>query len=613
MNNSNPRLATALAILKQYYGYSEFRPGQWEVIQTIDSGRDILVIMPTGAGKSMCYQMPALMKRGTALVVSPLIALMEDQTSALIANNIPAAAVHSGHTEAENREIIEAATAGNLKLLYISPERLLADIDTWIRNVDISLIAIDEAHCISLWGHDFRPVYTQLASLKQRMPHIPIMALTATADRDTRSDIVTQLGLNNPMVWLGSFNRPNLSLRVIHAADQRQRVATVERLIDKYPTDTGIVYTLSRDGAEKFAEHLSKHGYNVGVYHAGMDAESREEARKAFSNGDVQVVCATIAFGMGIDKSNIRWVVHNNIPGTIESYYQEIGRAGRDGLPSETILFHSLQDIIMRRKFADESGRSLVALDKLERIKEYAEATVCRRRVLLSYFGETMEHDCGNCDVCLNPPQRFDGTILFQKAASAILRTDSKIGQMTLIDILRGSARAEIINKGYDRIKTYGAGRDLPTAAWRHYILQMVQLGLIDISLADGNLLRVTPYGLKALRGEVAVSLTQYREEDYAPRRKERTTKTKAKPRHESAVAPDYTLFEHLKTVRREIAQRENLRPYMVFSDTTLLDMAHRRPSSFEKLLDVSGVGQFKATKFGHEFLMAIKNWKGNG
>lgn len=593
----------ALELLKNFYGYNSFRPGQWEVISAVASGRDAFVIMPTGGGKSLCYQLPALMAPGCAIVVSPLIALMEDQTAALIANGIPAAAIHSGRPEEDNRRDAMAAVDGKIKLLYVSPERLLSDLNQWICHLNISLFAIDEAHCISQWGHDFRPVYTRLATIKENFPRVPLMALTATADRDTRRDIITQLRLDNPLVWLGSFNRPNLSLTVIQGADMRRRISTVEELIHRYHSDTGIVYTLSRDGAEKFCDSLARKGYRTALYHAGMSATERERSRLAFSNGDVQVVCATIAFGMGIDKSNIRWVVHSNMPGTIESYYQEIGRAGRDGLPSETILFFSLQDIIMRRKFAEESGRSIVALEKLNRMKEYAETGVCRRRVLLSYFGEVMDHDCGTCDVCLSPPQRTDGTILTQKAASAILRTSSSIGQLMLIDILRGSARAELRRRGFDRIKTYGAGRDLPQSAWQFYIMQMVQLGLLDVSLADGGLLSVTPEGMNVVRGRKTVEFALYQPAVY---KKRPAAKSQAA---EQLLSPDKALFEYLKTVRREVARRNNLLAYMVFSDATLLDMATRRPSTFNKLLDVSGVGREKARRFGTDFLNAIKDY----
>lgn len=595
----------ALRVLRNFYGYSSFRAGQWEVIDAACRGRDSLVIMPTGGGKSLCYQMPALLLAGTAIVVSPLIALMQDQVQALVANGIPAAAIHSGRSESDSRAAAEAALAGKIKILYMSPERLLADTDTWLRRLTVSLVAIDEAHCISQWGHDFRPVYTQLACIKDLFPDAPVMALTATADRDTRRDIARQLALADPLVWLGSFNRPNLSLSVVQGASARDRQRAVAELIRRYPSDTGIVYTLSREGAEKMHEALTRSGFRSAVYHAGMSAADREAARRAFSDGDVQAVCATIAFGMGIDKSNIRWVVHNNLPGTIESYYQEIGRAGRDGLPSETILFYSLQDLIMRRKFADDSGRQMVAAEKLERMKEYAEARVCRRRILLSYFGEEAVADCGNCDICTDPPERFDGSVLVQMAASAILRTDSQIGQLMLVDILRGSARAELRQKGYDRIRTYGVGRDLPAADWRFYIQQMVQLGLLDVSVADGGRLSVTPYGMRVVRGAERILLPRFQAPEY--RRRPRA----AAPAIPGATAPDYQLFEHLKTVRRDIARRAGLPAYMVLSDSSLLDMAARRPSTFDKLLDVSGIGREKARRFGAEFLKALKEYHG--
>lgn len=605
MNHDDMR-SRALTLLRNFYGYSSFRPGQWEVISAVASGRDAFVIMPTGGGKSLCYQLPALMAGGCAVVVSPLIALMEDQTQALLACGIPAAAIHSGRPEELNREASDAALQGKVKILYMSPERLLSDIDVWLDRLDISLFAIDEAHCISQWGHDFRPDYTRLSVIRDRFPRVPVMALTATADRDTRDDIVAGLRLDNPLRWLGSFNRPNLSLEVVQGADKRTRLAAIESLLRRYPSDTGIVYTLSRAGAEDICDTLVRRGWRAALYHAGMGAADREEARRAFSNGDVQVVCATIAFGMGIDKSNIRWIVHNNLPGSIESYYQEIGRAGRDGLPAETVLFYSLQDLVMRRKFAEDSGRQMVALDKLERIKQYAEAGVCRRRVLLSYFGETMDRDCGNCDVCLDPPERFDGTVPVQKAASAIIRTGSQVGQLMLVDILRGSTRADLRRRGFDRIRTYGAGRDLPAAAWQYYILQMVQLGLLDVSLAGGGLLSVTPYGMRVVRGETSVQLALWR-----PRPQRPASAQRRLPQMPGVSDADRRLFEYLKGVRLNIARRHNIPAYMVLSDASLLDMAVRRPASDAAMLGVSGMGREKVRRFGADFIIAIRKYNG--
>lgn len=594
----------AAGLLKRFYGYDRFRPGQAEVIEAVASGRDALVLMPTGGGKSICYQIPALMSAGCAVVVSPLIALMEDQTAALVANGIPAAAIHSNRPEDENRAIVEAAFAGKIKLLYISPERLLSDMDLWLGRMDVSLFAIDEAHCISQWGHDFRPTYTKLSIIKQRFPSTPMMALTATADRLTRDDIATQLGLREPLRWTGSFARPNLSLRVVQGARKRDRVEAIRELVRKYPNDSGIVYTLSRSGAEEMHKALSDLGILSAVYHAGLDVRARNASQRAFTNGDVQVICATVAFGMGIDKSNIRWVVHNNLPGNIESYYQEIGRAGRDGLPAETILFYSYQDVIRREKFIEESGQPQVDTEKLEQIRRYAEGNVCRRRVLLNYFGEEAPKDCGNCDVCLHPPVRFDGTVLAQKAASAVVRTNQRVGIFTLTDILRGSARAEIHREGFDKIRTYGAGRDVSAVNWNNYIVQMIQLGLFDVAYDHSNHLRVTPMGWRVLRGEQTVMLAE-------PDTSVATGgKTKSK-QHAVPVDPVQQLFEQLKSVRKDIAAQSGIPAFVVFSDATLLDMAQKHPLTYEEFKDVSGVGERKAAKYGRKFIGAIRKFDG--
>lgn len=604
---TNPELKRqALALLKKFYGYDSFRPGQLEVIEAVCTGRDAVVIMPTGGGKSICYQMPALLSEGCVVVVSPLIALMQDQVQALIANGIPAVAINSNRSEIDNRADIDAAVAGRIKMVYLSPERLLADIGSWLTRLNISLFAIDEAHCISQWGHDFRPVYTQLSILKSSFPNTPVMALTATADRVTRDDIARQLNLRNPLRWLGSFNRPNLSLKVITGATSRQKIQTVQNLIRRYPNDSGIVYTLSRKNAETANEQLTRLGIRSTVYHAGLSASQRQKAQSLFTNGQVQVVCATIAFGMGIDKSNIRWVVHFNLPANIESYYQEIGRAGRDGLPAETVLFYSYQDVITRRGFIEnsESPQQQIFSEKLNQMQRYAEAQVCRRRILMNYFGEEMSDDCHNCDICHNPPERFDGTILAQKAISAALRTEQRVGLFTLVDILRGSTRAEIRLHGYDHIKTYGAGRDLPTADWNYYVQQMVQLGVFAPDIEHNNVLLVTPLGMRIVRGQEPLLLTRFVPRERAPRKPEPT----ALPSLESPSAR--RLFEYLKGTRMRLAAQFGIAPYMVLSDKSLQDLAIKRPKSFDELLDVHGIGEYKAQQYGEIFMAAIEDFE---
>ena len=601
-----------LQTLKTYFGYDSFRPLQEEIIRHILDGNDALVLMPTGGGKSICYQLPALLREGTAVVVSPLISLMKDQVEALCANGISAGALNSSNDETENAALRRACTEGKLKLLYISPEKLLAEANYLLRDMHISLFAIDEAHCISQWGHDFRPEYTQMGILHRQFPQVPIIALTATADKITREDIIGQLHLNHPRTFISSFDRPNLSLTVKRGYQQKEKSKTILDFIARHPGESGIIYCMSRSKTESVAQMLQKQGIRTSVYHAGLSPSLRDKAQDDFINDRVQVVCATIAFGMGIDKSNVRWVIHYNLPKSIESFYQEIGRAGRDGLPSDTLLFYSLADLILLTKFATESGQQNINLEKLQRMQQYAESDICRRRILLSYFGEIADHDCGNCDVCKNPPERFDGTVIVQKALSAIVRTDQQIGTGVLVDILRGNMSPEVVGKGYQQLKTFAAGRDVPARDWHDYLLQMLQLGYFEIAYNENNHLKITSAGSDVLFGRATARLVVIRREEANETKRGRKRKETV-PAQELPLGLPNTenkaLFEALRKLRKRLADEEALPAYIVLSDKVLHLLSTSRPTNLEEFGNISGIGEHKKKKYGKEFINLIRKY----
>ena len=600
----------ATQILKSYFGYDEFRPMQQEIIEAVTSGSDALVLMPTGGGKSLCYQIPALMMEGTAVVVTPLISLMKDQVEALHANGIEAATLNSGIPVDEERRIRELCMSGKIRLLYISPERLMLELDWLAESMRVSLFAIDEAHCISQWGHDFRPEYTQLGIIHDRFPDVPVIALTATADKLTKTDIVEKLRLRNPRIFISSFDRPNLSLDVKRGLSAADKLRAIMQVIGRHPHESGIIYCISRRVTESLAEKLNAKGVAVGVYHAGLPIDQRNRVQEDFINDRIDVVVATIAFGMGIDKSNVRYVIHYNLPKSIESFYQEIGRGGRDGLPTETLLFFNIQDLMTLRSFADSSGQRDISHEKLNRMQEYAEAQVCRRRILLNYFGEESDCHCGNCDVCHNPPLYFDGTVLVQKALSAIMRAGQQIGFTLTAEILRGTMSPDVVSRSYHRLKTFGAGRDISFRDWQDYLLQMLQMGFIEIAYDDDRHLRVTSLGRDILFGHRKAQLaTIIREDLRVKKSKERRKAVTAESAASGGKQEDGILYERLRELRQEIAQANNWPAYVVMSDKSLHAIATEKPTTIEAFGAIFGIGEHKRNAYGQRFISFISDY----
>ncbi|MCC5945198.1 MAG: DNA helicase RecQ [Bernardetiaceae bacterium] len=598
---------SAKEVLHKYFGYDSFRPLQQEAIAQVIAKKDTLLLMPTGGGKSLCYQVPALMLEGLCVVISPLLALMHDQVEALKAGGIAAEYLGSHLSSAEEGQIKQAAQAGQLKILYISPEKAMqTDWFYFFTTLNISLFAIDEAHCVSTWGHHFRPEYAQLHRLRNQFIDIPFLALTATADRTTREDILQQLQLKEPQTLISSFDRPNLSLKVLPA---QKRIEVIDKFLEDRKDEAGIIYCRSRNETEQITQKLQRLGYQADYYHAGLDYAQRKLKQKYFTQDKTPIICATVAFGMGIDKPNVRWVIHYNMPKNIESFYQEIGRAGRDGLAAETLLFYSYADVIFYEKLLQEEiqanpQQGEVLKSKLEQLQQYAEASFCRRQILLNYFNESSDKPCGNCDVCENPPNYFDGKILAQKALSAVYRIQrecqSYVNLDMLVDVLRGSKRQDLRDKNFHKIKTYGSGADISRNEWRDYIAQMRQLGIFEIAYQHSHALIPTETGRKVLSGEKQVDLVAVR--DVVLRQKNERKKAQRSKRE---ILAD-KIFDKLKQVRTQIATKQNISPQSIFSDATLQEMAEKIPLRAVDMRRVTGVSDFKLKDFGKPFAVAM-------
>ena len=590
-NQTTSQISNIHQLLKTHFGYDSFRPNQLEIIQHVLSGKDTLAIMPTGGGKSLCYQLPALAQQGVAIVISPLIALMKDQVDALQSNGVSAAFYNSTQDQQTQEGILESLMAGTLKLLYVAPESIWG-IANYLQKSIISLIAVDEAHCISSWGHDFRPAYTQLKRLKLEFPEAPIIALTATADKATQQDIVKQLAVPHATKFNSSFDRPNLYLDV---RPGQQRLQQIFKFLGSRGLQSGIIYCLSRKNTETLAAKLKAKGYDAKAYHAGLSPELRTSIQEDFVNDTTPIIVATVAFGMGIDKSNVRWVIHYNMPKNIEGYYQEIGRGGRDGLKAHALLFYSYADVMQLRKFAQGTQTQEIQIAKLERMQQFAEALSCRRKALLNYFGEFITQDCGNCDICKNPPTYFNGTLIAQKICSAVVRLQEKEAIGLVIDVLRGSNNQQVFEKGYQHIKTFGAAKDISWRDLQQYCIQLLNQGVLEIWFHEGGRLLLTKLAKQILFQGKQIKLATLVKED-----------TKAKPVKERLPSKGKELFEKLRMLRSVFAKDMGVPAYVIFSDASLKDMEQKKPTTMEGFSNISGVGKAKLEKYAAAFIKVI-------